>query len=99
MLNLSRRLTAIEKAMGQVHGGRCPLCHGYPVATVFVVNEPNPDGPGFRETGVRVLNELNVDRVTDGLQCRECGRDACVIRVRCPGHFQPPAGKVLQRVA
>ena len=55
---------------------------GHPVATVFVVHEPDPDGPGLRETGVQVL--MHADRVTDALQCRECGREACVMWVRCP---------------
>lgn len=38
--------------------------------------DADPEGPGFRETGVRVV--LNSDRVTDDLRCSRCGAEAQV---------------------
>src|SRR5688500_18125474 len=81
MSTLNKRLAQLEKAVRDTGGARCTLCHGYPVAMIFVTHEPDPNGPGFRKTGQRFLAEGDHDRITDDLRCRACGRETAVAHI------------------
>jgi hypothetical protein len=74
-----QRLARLERAVGEFCERSCTLCWGWPFAVVQVEWEEDPDGAGFRETGVRTV--LDRDRATDDLRCRRYGCEATVIEV------------------
>ena len=78
MSTLNKRLAQLEKSVRGTGGARCTLCHGYPVAMLFITHEQDPDGPGFHKTGQRFLADGDRGRTTDDLRCRACGREAGV---------------------
>jgi hypothetical protein len=81
MPKLTQRLGRLEKALHELGGGgTCRLCYGDLIAVVHVMHEPDPYGPGFRETGDCYLAMEN-DSITDDLRCRECGAEADQLQV------------------
>ena len=70
---ISSRLAKLERAIGDMNRV-CRVCYGSPVATVYVENEMDPDGAGFRDTGLVVLDAQSATEVTDNLCCRTNSR-------------------------
>ena len=82
MPKLIQRLGRLEKALHELGGGgTCRLCCGHPIAVVDVMHEPDPHGPGFRETGECYLAMDDGNQITDDLRCRECGAEALQLHV------------------
>ena len=73
-----QRLARLEKEVRLFGSRPCALCWGLPVVTVEVELERDPEGPGFRRTGVQTVNEWHTARITDDLRCRRCGAQAAV---------------------
>jgi hypothetical protein len=76
MSKINQRLDRLEKAFNGMGGGICRLCYGHPIATIEVMHERDPDGPGYRKTGDCYLMQGDERRITDDLRCLECGAEA-----------------------
>jgi hypothetical protein len=97
MGSFANRLVRIEKSLRRMNAGLCRLCYGTPVAALYVECEPDPHGPGLRDTGVVILDAGWANRVTDDLCCRACGKPAIRLIVRTHrGLGEPPAGRLLK---
>jgi hypothetical protein len=94
---LTRRLARLEEALDSLaDSGRCRLCWGEPWPAIHIMYEDDPNKPGYRKTGERILAKDSCNRFTDDLRCVACGargRELHIITI--VGIGPPPEGRVL----
>src|SRR4051812_19995235 len=81
MARITQRLSRLERGARELGAGRCPLCDGHPMAVLYDMHEPDPNGPGYRRTGECYLVTDYGSNLTDDLHCTACGAEAAQMRV------------------
>src|SRR6266540_2728322 len=75
-MDLRRRISRLEEVLNTAVVN-CPTCFGEPWLALHVEIEPDPAGPGFRETGQCWIDKRDEERIAgesiQELRCVQCG--------------------------
>ena len=95
-MRFATKLGQLEKAAAKRGFATCRLCYGHPLASILVMHDRDPDGPGFRKTGDYYLLE-GEDRLSDDLRCRRCGTEAVQLHLMDIAGIPPmPQGRLVK---